>query len=122
MEVRRRIPRAVVDVAYFSNSRGTFTFDGTRGPWASDSTVSGTLRALSDFLAGEPSNSNGATIIRGNPQRVYNVNSGDWWVHDTFQVSPRLTLNYGVRYTYQGAPYTSNAPIYNFLPASGLHE
>ena len=112
--------RAVVDVAYFSNSRGSFTFDGTRGPWATDPTVSGTLRALSDFLAGEPSNSNGATIIRGNPQRVYNVNSGDWWVHDTFQITPQLSVNYGVRYTYQGAPYTSNAPIYNFNLAQGF--
>jgi hypothetical protein len=112
--------RAVVDVAYFSNSRGTFSFDGTRGPWAADPAVSGTLRALADFLAGEPTNSNGATIIRGDPQRVYNVNSGDWWVHDTFQVTPRLSLNYGVRYTYQGAPFTSNAPIYNFLPSQGF--
>ena len=112
--------RAVVDVAYFSNSRGSFTFDGTRGPWAADPSVSGTLRALSDFLAGEPSNSNGATIIRGNPQRVYHVNSGDWWVHDTFQVSPRLSLNYGVRYTYEGAPYATNAPIYNFVPGQGF--
>jgi hypothetical protein len=112
--------RAVVDVAYFSNSRGTFSFDGTRGPWASDSTVSSTLKALTDFLAGEPSNSNGATIIRGDPQRVYHVNSGDWWLHDTFQVTPQLSLNYGVRYTYQGVPHTVNAPIYNFLPGTGF--
>src|SRR5579871_946700 len=111
---------AVVDVAYFSNSRSTFTFDGTRGPWATDPTVSSTLRSMADFLAGEPSNSNGATIIRGDPQRVYHVNSGDWWVHDTFQISPLLNINYGVRYSYQGAPYTTNAPIYNFTPANGF--
>ncbi len=112
--------RAVVDVAYFSNSRGTFTFDGTRGPWATDSTVSGTLRAMADYLAGEPSNSNGATIIRGTPQRVYHVNSGDGWAHDTFEMSPTLTLNYGVRYTFQGAPHTVEAPIYNFQPSTGF--
>ena len=110
----------MVDVAYFSNSRGTFTFDGTRGPWATDSTVSGTLRAMADYLAGEPSNSNGATIIRGTPQRVYHVNSGDGWAHDTFEMSPTLTLNYGVRYTFQGAPHTVEAPIYNFQPSTGF--
>ncbi len=114
--------RAVVDVFYFSNSRGSFSFDGTRGPWSSDPTVSGTLRSMADFLAGEPSNSNGATIIRGNPQRVYHVNSEDWWVHDTFQWTPKLSINFGVRYTYEGAPYAVNAPIYNFLPGPGFTQ
>jgi Carboxypeptidase regulatory-like domain len=110
---------ANVDVAYFSNTRGTFTFDGTRGPWASDSTVSGTLRALSDFLAGEPSNSSGATIVRGDPERVYRYNSYDGWAHDTFQITKNLSVNFGVRYTYQGAPYVVGG-LYNFQPATGF--
>ncbi len=112
--------RADVNVAYYSNARGTFSFDGTRGPWATDPTVSSTLRSMTDFLAGQPSNSNGATIIRGNPQRVYNVNSYDGWAHDTWQVNPNLSVNYGGRYTYQGAPYTNTAPIYNFRVDSGF--
>jgi hypothetical protein len=61
---------ANVDVAYFSNSRGTFNFDGTRGPWASDSSVSGTLRALSDFLAGDqliPAEQLSCAAIRSGP-------------------------------------------------------
>src|SRR5580700_2809028 len=29
--------RAVLDVAYFNNVRGTFSFDGSRGPWSTDS-------------------------------------------------------------------------------------
>jgi len=32
--------RAVLDIFYESGSRGTFTFDGTRGPWASSSAYS----------------------------------------------------------------------------------
>ncbi len=112
--------RAVVDVRYYSNSRGTFSFDGSRGPWATDPAVSGTLRAMADFLAGEPTNSNGATIIRGNPQREYHVNSGDGWIHDTYQFSPTLTLNFGTRYTYQGVPHAADNPIYNFNPATGF--
>jgi len=114
--------RAVVDVAYFSNSRGTFSFDGSRGPWSTDPAVSGTLRAMADFLAGEPTNSNGATIIRGIPQRVYHVNSGDAWIHDTYQWSQTLTLNFGTRYTYQGVPHTVGSPIYNFQPATGFTD
>jgi hypothetical protein len=111
--------RANVDVAYFSNSRGSFTFDGSRGPWSSDSTVSSALRSMSDFLAGEPSNSSGATIVRGNPERVYLVNSFDWWAHDTFQWNSKLTVNYGVRYTYQGTPHT-DGDLYNFIPSQGF--
>jgi hypothetical protein len=110
---------ANVDVAYFSNSRGTFTFDGTRGPWATDTTVQTNIRNLADFLAGLPSNSSGATIVRGDPEHSYRVNSYDGWVHDTFQVSPKLSVNYGVRYSYQGAPYVDGG-LYNFLPAQGF--
>jgi hypothetical protein len=110
---------ANVDVAYFSNSRGTFSFDGTRGPWANDSTVSGTLKALADFLAGEPSNSSGAVIVRGDPERSYVYNSYDGWAHDTIQLTKSLSVNLGVRYTYQGAPYVQGG-MYNFLPATGL--
>jgi hypothetical protein len=111
--------RANVDVAYFSNARGTFSFDGSRGPWASSTAISSTLRALSDFLAGEPTNSSGATIIRGDPERSYLVNSMDGWAHDTFRVSSKLTVNFGVRYTYQGAPHTAGS-LYNFLPSQGF--
>ena len=110
---------ANVDVAYFSNARGTFSFDGSRGPWASDSTVSSALKSLADFLAGEPTNSSGATIVRGDPERSYLVNSGDGWAHDTFQVTSQLSVNYGVRYTYEGAPHTAGA-LYNFVPAEGF--
>ncbi len=111
---------ANVDVAYFSNSRGTFNFDGSRGPWATDTTISSALRSLSDFLAGEPSNSSGATIVKGNPERSYIVNSFDWWAHDTFQLNSKLTLNYGVRYTYQGSPSVEGG-LYNFTPAQGFY-
>jgi hypothetical protein len=111
--------RANVDVAYFSNSRGTFSFDGSRGPWASDPTVSSALKSLADFLAGEPSNSSGATIVRGDPEKIYLVNSVDFWAHDTFQVNSKLSVNYGVRYEYQGAPHTAG-DLYNFLPSTGF--
>lgn len=85
------------DVFFYVNSRGTFSFDGTRGPWATDTSVSLPLRALSDFLAGLPTNNNGATIVRGELQRDYLQTLGDWWLHDTWQVNRKLNLNFGVR-------------------------
>jgi len=66
--------RADLDVFYQINKRGSFTFDGTRGPWSADSSLSGNLKALSDFLAGYPSNSSGAVIVVGALQRDYYQN------------------------------------------------
>ncbi|HTS78330.1 MAG TPA: TonB-dependent receptor [Bryobacteraceae bacterium] len=112
--------RAVLDVGYDINERGSFTFDGSRGPWSSDPAVTGDLRTLSDFLAGYPSNSNGATIAEGPLQRLYLQNSFDLWAGDTFRLNSRLTLNYGARYTYQGVLHDSRDSITNFIPGDGF--
>jgi hypothetical protein len=112
--------RARLDVFYQINKRGTFAFDGTRGPWSSDTTLSGNLRSMADFLAGYPSNSSGAVIVRGELQRDYVQNSFDWWAHDTVRVSPKLTVNFGVRYTYHGVLHDMKTNITTFVPASGF--
>jgi hypothetical protein len=112
--------RAQLDVAYFSNVRGTFTFDGTRGPWASDATASSDLKAMADFLAGMPTNASGATIERGLPEPIYQINSGDWWLHDNFQVTPQLNINFGVRYDYYGVLGDSAKNLANFVPGQGF--
>ena len=105
-----------LNVAYFTNGRGNFTFDGTRGPWK----TSNTLDALADFLIGQPSNSSGALILNGNPQRVYLVNSLDAWVHDDYRISKQLTINFGVRYTYPGVVHDQKDTLVNFIPGSGF--
>jgi hypothetical protein len=112
--------RAVLDVFYQINKRGSFTFDGTRGPWSSDSTLSGNLRSVADFLAGYPSNSSGAVIVLGALQRLYLQNSFDWWAHDTVRVSQKLSLNFGVRYTYHGILHDSDNNITTFVPGTGF--
>jgi hypothetical protein len=111
---------AVLDVFYQINKRGSFTFDGTRGPWAGDTSLNPNLRALADFLAGYPRNASGAVIVQGDLQRLYLENSFDWWVHDTFRVSPKLSLNFGVRYTYQGVLHDSANNITGFVPGQGF--
>jgi len=110
--------RAHLDVFYDTNKRGTFTWDGTRGPWATDPTVSAPLRSLADFLAMRPTNNAGASIVRGQLQRDYRQNSLDWWVHDNFQVTPKLNLNFGVRWTYHGPLYDTKNSITTFVPGT----
>jgi hypothetical protein len=112
--------RARLDVFYQINKRGSFTFDGTRGPWASDTTLSGNLRSIADFLAGYPSNSSGAVIVVGALQRDYYQNSFDWWAHDTVRVNSKLNFNFGLRYTYHGVLHDSNNNITVFTPDKGF--
>lgn len=116
-----------LDVGYYTNGRGAFTFDGTRGPWdSSDCTAISSsiscsaLKSVADFINGQPSNSSGAVILRNNPERVYLVNSFDAWAQDEWQVNSRLNLNYGVRYTYPGVVHDEKNSLYNFDPAKGF--
>jgi hypothetical protein len=127
--------RANLNVAYFTNGRGVFTFDGTRGAYtnaqcdavgftsANNSPVGkncSTLKQVADFLAGTPQGTSGAQILRNNPQRVYLVNTLDFYAADDFKISQRLTLNYGVRWSYPGVVYDDRNSLYNFTPQQGF--
>jgi len=122
-----------VNVGYFTNGRGKFNFDGTRGPYGASSattlaancTTAGVtasncsaLENVADFLLGAPTNSAGAVILRNNPQRVYLVTSQDYFAQDDFQVSQKLTINFGVRYTYPGVVHDERQDLYNFDPST----
>ena len=105
-----------LDVYYQRNVRGTFSFNGTAGPWNNGSPEA----ALADFLAGYLGPQSGqASIATGQPQRVYDVNSISWWATDSWKVNQKLTLNYGVRYEYnQPLHEIGNKGISTFLPSS----
>ena len=104
-----------VNQLYFSSARGTFTFDGSRGPWGGAGT---NLSAISDFLLGAPSNSSGARLLQGNAQRVWTLTTVDGWAADTFQATKNLTLTYGVRYTVPGVIQAAANDIYQFVPGT----
>lgn len=135
---------ANLNVAYYVNGRGTFNFDGTRytnngkNPVTdAECTAAGlaltsdktslnqcsTGVQVADFVAGlTRNNASGATILRNNPQRVYIVNTFDVFAADDFKVNKRLTLNYGVRWSYPGAVSDDRNSIYNFTPARGYFK
>jgi len=106
-------------IFYDSNKRGTFTFDGTVGPWASlpVSAASASLKSLSDFMAGSYAT---GSIVRGNTHHNYFQNSFDLFFQDAWTATPALTLNFGLRYTYPGVLGASDAPLTNFLPDQGM--
>ena len=104
-----------VNQLYFSSSRGTFTFDGSRGPWGAAGTQ---LSDISDFLIGAPTNSSGARLLQGNAQRVWTFNTEDFWAQDDFQATRKLSLNYGVRYTVPGVIQAAANDIYQFVPGA----
>jgi hypothetical protein len=81
---------------------GGFTFNGqwsgNKG-WPNQPGSQG--NAFADFLLGLPATTNFA-----GPFTDYQIATRDWefYGQDTFQVTPKLTLNYGMRYVYQ-APW-----------------
>jgi hypothetical protein len=130
-----------VNLFYFTNSRGTFTFDGTRGPWnanaatlktncanlgfsdAAPSIPGKTCSALinvADFLNGQPSNSATSKLLQGNSQRVYLLNTEDFWFQDDFQANKKLNINYGIRYTIPGVVHDAQNDLTSFVPGQGF--
>jgi hypothetical protein len=106
-------------IFYDSNKRGTFTYDGTVGPWASLPTTqaSASLKSLADFMAGSYAT---GIIVRGNTHHDYVQNSFDLFFQDVWSASPTLTFNFGARYTYPGVLGASDGKLTNFLPDQGM--
>jgi outer membrane receptor protein involved in Fe transport len=110
-----------VDEFYFRRSLGSFSFDGTQGPWAgtcaATNIVCTNTLALADFLAGDVSTS---SIAVGNAERHVQVNSFAFFGQDTWRVAPTLTLNLGLRYEYSGQLHNGDHDLPVFVPGRGL--
>ncbi|HEX3683566.1 MAG TPA: carboxypeptidase regulatory-like domain-containing protein [Bryobacteraceae bacterium] len=126
--------RSRLDVFYDANAPGTFTFDGTQGPYAincpNDSwEITGvcpangqspnpSLDALADFLSGRIGIGH-ASIAYGSQERIYWLNGVSFFGQDTWKVTSRLTLNYGLNWVYQSPIYNPANLISTFIPADG---
>jgi hypothetical protein len=95
---------------YPSGAQGTFSFN-TAG------LISGTTnfqQAWANFLLGN-------VFSFTQPSQELTPNVWAWqheaWAQDDFKVSPRLTLSYGIRWSFFGQPTDQNGQLSNFDPA-----
>jgi hypothetical protein len=102
--------RAYIDLYYNWGARGAFNF-GTgpspQGPWANDTSVTDSnVLNLADYLAGYTWTSG---ITLGTQERFIYTHTGSAFAEDSWQLTPKLNVNLGVRYDYQ-QPFYTNAP------------
>ncbi|WP_263354920.1 TonB-dependent receptor [Acidicapsa acidisoli] len=132
--------QAQVDDFYQTGERGTIYFDGTQGPWNATGTACANLQTvtpsattlaaltsdpnayfLADFLAGcfDPTNSEN---VVGDPKRQVFVNTFSLSGQDQWEVAKNLSLNFGVRYDYEGPVHSDEPNLSIFDPSlpSGL--
>jgi hypothetical protein len=94
-EFRRTTIKQVID----HNFRGTLDFGD-----------------LTSFLSGLPDD--GAQVA-GNSLRHTYQNSHGFYIQDGYRVTPKLTLNYGLRWDYFGVTGEKDGQLWTFDPASG---
>jgi hypothetical protein len=137
--------RNYMDLQYQRNTRGTFSFTGTitgniagrallpegATPYScttaelADTTTkypgqpckdptTPDVKALADYLAGYVASS---SFTQGILRRSIYQKAFDIFAQDQYQVLPTLTINYGVRYTYNG-PFNSPGVLSDFRPGA----
>jgi hypothetical protein len=108
--------RAQLEEFYHRHALGNFVFDGSQGPWATDASVTSNVKALADFLAGDVSRS---SIAVGDPTRLVFVKTFNLFAQDAWQMSRKLTLNYGLRWDYEGPLGNDKKNLSVFIPSKG---
>jgi len=96
------------DAAVFNNGRGRFNFLGGQ-------LLGGTSTSLEDFFAGALSN---ATLLSGQPQAKLTAFDYAGYAQDDWRITPRVILNFGMRYTIFTPYKDAGNNIGNFDPSS----
>jgi hypothetical protein len=104
----RRLSNDGID---FGNSSGAFTFDNRFTRSNSNSATSASGADIADLLLGAPAGATGLIPTKFFQSADYN----SWYVHDDWRVTPKLTLNLGIRWEREtGLREANNNLITNF--------
>jgi outer membrane receptor protein involved in Fe transport len=97
-----------LDEFYHRNAQGNYKFDGTEGGWdlskstlangITDSSIIARLNSLADFLAGDV---HSGAITSGDPERTVFINTFAAFAQDSYQLTTKLNVNFGLRYDYE---------------------
>jgi outer membrane receptor protein involved in Fe transport len=111
--------RSYIDLYYNWGGRGAFNFGNgpsPLGPWANDTSVTDpNVLTLADFLAGYAYTSN---ITLGTQERFIYTHTGSAFAEDSWEVTPKLNVNLGLRYDYQQPFFTNDPNLSIFDPSS----
>jgi Carboxypeptidase regulatory-like domain/TonB dependent receptor-like, beta-barrel len=108
---------------YWRHSAGSFTFD-TNYPSLWDATDAGGnpiydydshVKSLANFLAGYMTK---ATQAFGDPERTVYSHAFDLFAQDSYQLTPSLNINFGLRYDYMQPMHDSKKDLSVFRPGS----
>lgn len=105
--------QAQINEFYYRHSTGKFVFKGTAGPWTSADASDSNVLALADFMAGYLTQ---ASIAVGNPERFVYSHAFTLFGQDSWQLSPKFNLNYGIRYDYMQPMYNNGKNLSVFRP------
>jgi len=102
----------------FQTARGTFGFDGqVTALNATGAPAANFVNSLADFLLGFPYES-GIAIQNINPNSL-RWRSFAWYARDRYQISPRLTLTYGLRWEFYPFATADHGGARVFDPTTG---
>jgi Carboxypeptidase regulatory-like domain len=101
--------------AIYDTGRGLVKFGGKQTSGLTD--CKGASCPLEDFFAGNPS---AGQLLAGNANREEKWGSYAGFAQDDFRVTPRLTINLGLRYSYVSPMQEVNGQWGNFDPTSGM--
>ena len=107
---------------YHRKAQGSFTFTGVEGNWdissisGLDSATQTRVQSLADFLSGKV---HSGSITVGNPERLVYVNTLAFFAQDSYQISPKFNVNYGIRWDYEGPLHDGDKDLSVFRPDQG---
>jgi hypothetical protein len=98
--------------------RGRVNFKGGQTPGLTDCTGSGGVLEscpLEDLLAGNP---DGGTVLVGNNSRAMTWSNNALFAQDDWRLTPKVTINLGMRWAYESPLSAQNNEWANFDPTS----